>query len=228
MRRARRRPAGAVAGLVGVLLVGPFGLPAGGQPLTPAAITLSPACPVPTATGASTLTVTGVHFHPFTAVLVTFDAGPGGRPDSVPGQTDGFGRFTVTVAAGARPAGVHTVRADDFAGREASADLVLPCRPELALLPALGPPGFVTQVVGHGFPAGASVRLVWSPGLSGRRPVVADRGGGFRAPVLVFPDDVRGLRRLRAEPAPGSPAFGPAEAPFLVVRREFVFPGERR
>jgi hypothetical protein len=56
--------------------------------------------------------------------------------------------------------------------------------------------------------------------------VVAGADGGFRVPVLIFPHDVNGPRRLRAEPA-GTARFGSADAPFLVVRRTTV-PGRRR
>jgi hypothetical protein len=168
--------------------------------------------------------VTGSEFNPFTAVLVTFDAGPGGRPESTAARTDGFGRFALDLRPGARPEGPHTVRADDFRGREATADVLVPCRPTLVLSPPIGPPGFVTEAIGSGFSPGAAVRLAWAPGISDGRPVVADATGRFRRPVLVFPKDIQGPRRLRAEPA-GTTAFGVADAPFLVVRRTFVFPG---
>jgi hypothetical protein len=215
----------ALAVLVGVLSGWPLGVGAGAQTASPASISLSPPCPSQGPGGAApTLTVTGSEFHPFTAVLVTFDAGSGGIPESTASRTDGFGRFALDLRPGPRPEGIHTVRADDFRGREAAADVVVPCRPTLVLSPPIGPPGFVTEAIGSGFPAGAAVRLAWTPGISGGRPVVADPAGRFRRPVLVFPNDIRGPRRLRAEPA-GTTAFGAAEAPFLVVRRTFVFPG---
>src|SRR5439155_1311047 len=44
-----------------------------------------------------TTTITGDNFNPFSAVLVTFDAGPGGLPQSFEAQTDVFGHFSRTI-----------------------------------------------------------------------------------------------------------------------------------
>src|SRR5258708_25003990 len=94
-------------------------------PRTPAVITLAPDCGPP---GPRTsIAVDGAHFHPLTAVLVTFDVGSGGRPESFDSITDPFGRFRVTIEPGLRAAGAHAVRADDFRGREATAAFTLPC-----------------------------------------------------------------------------------------------------
>ena len=153
---------------------------------SPAAITLRPQCGGP----GSAIEVMGAEFSPFTAVLVTFDAGPGGRPESFPARTDGFGRFRLEIRPSGRPDGNHTVRADDFKQREATAVFAIPCPPEderstttmsppasgpttttsvppppappsLALEPPLAPPGFVTHAVGKGFPPGAEIELAW-------------------------------------------------------------------
>lgn len=220
--------------------------PALAQVPSPAAITLSPPCgePAPAVAG-YTIAVTGVNFNPLTAVLVTFDAGPGGRPESVQGRTDGFGRFSLTMSPTARPEGALLVRADDFRLREATATFLVPCppppspspspspeespspsptppppefRPELRLEPPIGPPGFVTLAVGSGFPPNAPVTLAWSLGITGRprTPLVAEGDGGFRVQVLIFHRDILGPRKLRATPA-GEVAFPDTEADFLVV-----------
>jgi len=50
-------------------------------------------------------------------LLVTFDVGTGGRPESFDSTTDAFGRFRIAIEPGLRDAGAHAVRADDFRGR---------------------------------------------------------------------------------------------------------------
>lgn len=193
--------------------------------VSPAAISVNPPCPPTTPTSPAPIVVTGVNFNPFTPVLVTFDAGAGGRPDSVAGRTDGFGRFTITIVPGPRPPGLHVMRVDDLRGREATADYLTPCHPTLVLRPAVGPPGFVAEVFGSDFPPGAAVQLSWSPGLSQKRPVVADTDGRFRAAMLVFSRDILGPRRLQAAPA-GPATFGSAEASFIVIERTFIVGGK--
>src|SRR5438094_8266535 len=64
-----------------------------------------------------TTTITGDNFNPFAAVLITFDAGPGGVPQSFQAQTDVFGHFTRTIQIVEPGEGVHLIRADDFRQR---------------------------------------------------------------------------------------------------------------
>lgn len=169
-----------------------------------------------------------MNFNPATEILITFDAGRGGRPESFASRTDGFGRFTSTITPKARPAGTFQVRADDLKQREATAELVTcpppppppptPPTPAVQLQPPVGPPGFVTLAIGTGFPPGTPVTLDWSPGINARSSltVIPDGAGGFRLPVLVFHRDLLGPRKLRASFAGGGPS-SEAEAEFLVV-----------
>jgi hypothetical protein len=88
---------------------------------------------------------------------------------------------------------------------------------QLELDPPIGQPGIVTIATGAGFPPGEEVRLAWSRGITPKLPpIVADASGAFRVQVLVFHNDIVGLRDLVASPADGIsfPAFG---APFRVA-----------
>ena len=113
---------------------------------------IKPAAPRPTAKGATkpkptpvppvvvpppySVGVVGENFDPFSAVLVTFDAGPGATPESAQAQTDGFGHFAITLRVRQRAEGQHLVRADDFRQREADAIYTVPCfQPSVALNP---------------------------------------------------------------------------------------------
>jgi hypothetical protein len=224
--------------------------------VSPAAITVTPGCfqpataialtsdtfkpgaprptpkPKPTPTPAPvppvtyTITVDGVNFNPYSAVLVTFDAGPGGTPQSFERTTDVFGHFNLDIQVRSRSEGVHLVRADDFRQREADATYKIPCfQPSVALDPPIGPPGFVTNVVGTGFPANASiVFLNWSaPALRSPLPknIKTDANGSFQFPILVLYHDLLGPRMLQAIVAnPFGDRAGSAieaDAPFLVT-----------
>ncbi len=170
--------------------------------------------------------VTGDNFDPFASVLVTFDAGPGGTPDSAQTQADGFGHFAVTLRVRQRAEGQHLVRADDFRQREADAIYTVPCfQPSVALNPPIGPPGFVTMAVGTGFPPNSKiVDLNWPrPWLGSPLPKVltTDANGGFTYPVLILYHDGMGQRTLQAiVPNPYGEQAGAAieaDAPFLVT-----------
>lgn len=172
------------------------------------------------------IAVAGDNFDPFTAVLVTFDAGPGGTPESTQAQTDGFGHFAVTLTVRQRAEGLHLVRADDFRQREADAIYKVPCfQPSVSLNPPIGPPGFVTTVVGSGFPPNSKlVDLNWaSPALPSPLPkvVMTDANGGFSFPILVLYHDLGGPRTIQAiVPNPFGAEAGSAieaDAPFLVT-----------
>lgn len=173
-----------------------------------------------------TITVDGVNFNPFSSVLISFDVGPGGTPESFQTRTDGFGHFSTNIHPTTRLEGLHVIRADDFKQREAQATYTIPCfQPSLALDPPTGPPGFVPYLVGTGFPAnGQVVVLRWMPGLPipGLPPtLLTDGNGAFRVPVLVMYHDILGPRQLQAiVPNPYGPNAGAAieaEAPFLVT-----------
>ncbi len=172
------------------------------------------------------IAVAGDNFDPLSAVLVTFDAGPGGTPESVEAQTDGFGHFVITLNVRQRAEGQHLVRADDFRQREADATYTIPCfQPSLALNPPIGPPGFVALAMGTGFPPNSKiVDLNWvSPFLQSPLPatLLTDASGAFHVPVLVFYHDGIGPRTIRAiVPNPFGDQAGSAieaDAPFLVT-----------
>ncbi len=94
--------------------------------------------------------------------------------------------------------------------------------PRVRLDPAIGPPGFVTAVVGADLPPGARVRLRWAPGITTTPDTVTvGPDGSFRTPLLVLRKDVLGPRDLTASRVSGPP-FTPVRAPepFLVVPRE--------
>ena len=172
-----------------------------------------------------TISVDGVNFNPFSAVLVTFDAGPGGTPESFERTTDVFGHFNFDIQVRSRAEGVHLVRADDFRQREADTTYTIPCfQPAVALNPPSGPPGFVTSAVGTGFPANASIVVLnWmSPALRSPLPktIKTDGNGSFQIPVLILYHDLLGPRMLQAIVAnPFGERAGSAieaDAPFLV------------
>jgi hypothetical protein len=183
------------------------------QPPTPAPVTY-------------TITVDGVNFNPYSAVLVTFDAGPGGTPESFERTTDVFGHFNFDIQVRSRAEGVHLVRADDFRQREADATYSIPCfQPAVALDPPIGPPGFVTTAVGTGFPPNATIVVLnWaSPALRSPLPKIikTDANGSFQIPILVLYHDLLGPRLLQAIVAnPFGDRAGSAieaDAPFLVT-----------
>jgi hypothetical protein len=92
-----------------------------------------------------------------------------------------------------------------------------PGKLQLDCQPPLGPPGFVTEAVGTGFPANAPVTLAWRPGIGGAQ-VVTDAAGSFRVPVLVMHHDALGPRQLVATVGGSSRGATPTvSAPFLVV-----------
>jgi hypothetical protein len=87
----------------------------------------------------------------------------------------------------------------------------------LELDPPIGSPGIVTVVTGTGFPAGATIQLRWSIGITPKLPkIVADAKGSFRVQVLVFHHDVLGERELIATRLAG-PVFPSTKATMRVV-----------
>jgi hypothetical protein len=174
-----------------------------------------------------TITVTGTDFNPFTAVLITFDAGPGGKPQSFPAQTDGFGVFSRDIQVTEPAEGTHLIRADDFRQREAQATYRLPCsQGNIALNPPIGPPGFVTTVVGRDFPPNSQITLLnWlKPDLLSPFPkgsISTDAQGNFQFSVMILYHDELGPRALRAivqdAVANEGNALIQADAPFFVT-----------
>jgi len=190
---------------------------------TPKPSSASAGAPQPEKTIAN---VTGDNFNPFSAVLITFDAGPGGSPQSFEAQTDVFGHFSRDIPLSMPAEGLHLVRADDFRQREADATYTIPCfQPSVALDPPIGPPGFVTTVVGSGFPANSTIVVLnWErPALLSPLPatIKTDANGAFQFPILVLYHDLLGPRLLQAIVAnPFGDRAGSAieaDAPFLVT-----------
>ncbi len=115
---------------------------------------------------------------------------------------------------------------DDAAGSPRTAQLrASGSQASLTIDPDIGPPGIVVIASGSGFPAGASIRLRWSAGITPTLPpVVADASGRFRIQVLVFHSDVTGPRDLIAEPVDGT-SFPPVSVAMLVTMPSMVPPG---
>jgi hypothetical protein len=221
-----------VAAAVGAALLPAAPVP----PATPATVTLAPVCGPPGPGAVYTILVDGADFDPLTAVLTTFDAGAGGTPESFDAVTDVFGRFEVTIQPRPRPAGAHTVRADDFRGREATATFTVPCpqppprvtySPTLAFDPALARPGEIVTLTGSGFVAGLPVSLDWGalraidlgPPASDPLPgtVAADAAGAFAIQgLLVDHHGYPGPYNVVATGS-GAAASSPAGADLLVV-----------
>ncbi|TMD42180.1 MAG: hypothetical protein E6I88_05700 [Chloroflexi bacterium] len=182
-----------------------------------------------------TITVSGDEFNPFSAVLITFDAGPGGRAQNFTTLSDGFGHFSQDIVVDEPTEGVHLVRADDFRQREADANYTLPCfMPSLALYPPIGPPGFVAEAVGTGFPGNSDITLInWmSPDLRSPLPKVlihTNADGAFECRILVLYHDILGPRLLQAvfkNPAGVNAGSAiEADAPFLVTLGRSQPPG---
>ena len=181
----------------------------------------------PPAAETTTINVSGDNFNPFSPVLLTFDAGPGGRPQSFEAQTDPFGHFSRDIQVTEPAEGLHLIRADDFRQREADdTNYQIPCfQPSVALDPPIGPPGFVTTAVGSGFPANSTIVVLnWqSPALRSPLPLTikTDANGSFQIPVLILYHDLLGPRMLQAIVAnPFGERAGAAieaDAPFLVT-----------
>lgn len=172
-------------------------------------------------------TISGENFNPLSAVLITFDAGLGGKAQSFEAQTDPFGHFSRSIEVVEPGDGFHLIRADDFRQREADfATYKIPCyQPSLALDPPIGPPGFVTLAVGTGFPANSPITFLnWDGRLLSPLPkdLKTDPNGGFQVPVLVLYHDRLGPRLLTAvvpnDKGDGSGAANiVSQAPFMVT-----------
>jgi hypothetical protein len=194
------------------------------QPKTP---TPKPKAAAALPVQSSTITVTGTDFNPFSAVLITFDAGPGGHPQNFEAGTDPFGTFSRQIQVSEPGEGVHLVRADDFREREAQATYRLPCsQGTVALDPPIGPPGFVTMAVGRGFPPNSPITLLnWSapdiPSPFPKAPITTGSDGTFQFPILILYHDELGFRTLRAVVQDANPDEGnaliEADAPFFVT-----------
>jgi hypothetical protein len=201
-----------------------FAAPAPVTTPRPARAAASPPAPKPEK---GAMTVSGENFNPLSAVLITFDAGLGGNPQSFEAQTDPFGHFSRRIEVVEPGDGLHLIRVDDFRQREADfANYLIPCyQPSLALNPPIGPPGFVTLAVGTGFPANSPITFLnWDARLLSPLPknLKTDANGGFQVPVLILYHDRLGPRMLTAvvpnDKGEGSGAANiVSQAPFMVT-----------
>ena len=177
-----------------------------------------------------TITVIGDNFNPFSAVLITFDAGPGStKPQSFPAQTDAFGHFSQSADVIAPADGLHLIRADDFRQREADfPNYRVPCyQPSLALQPPIGPPGFVALAVGTGFPPNSPVTFLnWDARLPSppTARLTTDGNGAFSGYVLILYHDQLGPRYLIAV-VPNDQGSGSGAANITTRAPFFVTPG---
>jgi PKD repeat protein len=87
----------------------------------------------------------------------------------------------------------------------------LPGAPTLVLNPAVGPPGTIVTVTGHGFRPNTPVTVSWTVS-TGSVVITADQHGDLPPrSLLILTPDVLGPRLAEASSSP------PATAPFLVV-----------
>ncbi|HEX4705086.1 MAG TPA: choice-of-anchor D domain-containing protein, partial [Pseudonocardiaceae bacterium] len=133
------------------------------------------------------------------------------------GQTCQLTVLFTPIAAGS-PTGVLTVTTADDGDPPAgttiglSATVVVPTTPVLTLSPTVSYGGQVVHATGVKFPAGTTLTLAWNRGL-GVATVVSDANGGFHTDLVIFPDDLLGIRALIATGPTGTML---ATVPFLV------------
>jgi hypothetical protein len=178
-------------------------------PVTPATLTIAPTCLDTAASGTKRVALTGSGFAAG-ALQVLVDG-----TVATNATASGAGAFSAEVEIAAGHAN-HLIEARQ-GSQGATATLRVPCaaHPSLTLSPALGPPGFVTQASGSGFPPNVRVHLSWTVGL-GSSVVRTDAHGAFRTAVLIFPQDETGPRALLAAPV-GTKRFTGVQAAFLCV-----------
>ena len=222
---------GRLAALAAAALALVPGWPVPARAAAPPSITSTVACPQPPA---FSVRVQGIDFNPFTVVLVTFDAARGGRPEAFDAQTDGFGRFDLTIQPAPRPPGSYVVRADDLREREVEASVDVDCavppgsaatavfHPTLRFHPGVTRRGFVVVLIGTGFPPSSKVSMQWGE-LRSRDlepTLTTDAGGNLVLPrpwILVFQETPSGTSVQVVAAAGGPEQFDPVTAKLLVV-----------
>ena len=153
-----------------------------------------------------TITVSSTGSAPVNLSTVAL-AGAGAPHFTVPAEGDGCSQST--LAPGER-CGIAVVFRPEVTGAHRATLVVssnatgAPHEARLAGLspllepdPPLGPPGFVTEVVGTDFPPDTPLIVAWEPGI-GSRAVVTDAGGSFRTFMLVLRRDATGPRTVEA------------------------------
>ncbi|MDI2125250.1 hypothetical protein [Yinghuangia seranimata] len=127
---------------------------------------------------------------------------------------------TPAALTGAVTATLTVTGDDERADNDTASAPLTVIQPVLTVVPNVGPPGTVAAVQGTGFPAGATVQLRWTRGVTAvMAPVVVAPDGTFRTQMLVMVQDTLGPREAVASPEPGAAPtlFGEVKAPFLVV-----------
>jgi hypothetical protein len=214
--------------------------PTGTPPRRPAdpAVGLTLAPPTAYTGGSGTtarITVRNLGHGRATGLTLVLTAPPGVTPDAASpcatpagcpvADLDPGASATVTVALATPGALTGTVTANlgttgsDTDTRNDTATATLTVRaPAVVLSPAVGPPGAVTQALGHGFPPGALLELRWSQGVTvAAAPVRAAADGTFTAPMPVLVQDTLGPRQLLVTDQAAAPRFGEVRADYLVV-----------
>ncbi|MGW4159522.1 VWA domain-containing protein [Streptomyces sp. NPDC004788] len=139
-----------------------------------------------------------------------------------PCQIPPGGRLTVTQTAvygaaltGSVQGSVRGILLDPRRGNNTATARLQVLQPRLDVTPSVLRPGETVVVRGADYPPGATVRLVWSVGLTAdTSPVRVGPDGTFEAQVLVLRRDRLGPRELWAE----VPRLPRLKAPVLVVQ----------
>lgn len=163
--------------------------------------------------------ITGVQASSFSIVM-------DGCADRVLAPGEGCSVSVVFMPDGEGDRSARLEIADAYAGSPRTVRLLgRVSRGMVTLDPPIGPPGMVVVAIGSGFPAGIGINLAWSDGITpDLGEIVTDANGGFRVGVLVFHNDVTGIRDLLVEPADGT-ALPPTRARMRVTQATVVPPG---
>jgi PKD repeat protein len=166
---------------------------------------------IPPAVASTSLAVNGPGQTPYrradpsaritTSVTVTSTPPPTNTPTTVTSTTGSTGTSTTTTP------GHHggSTTTTTVKGQRP------PGTPTLVLNPAVGPPGTIVTVTGHGFRPNTPVTVFWSLS-TGSVVITADQHGNLPpSSLLILTPDVLGQRFAEASSSP------PATAPFLVV-----------
>lgn len=120
---------------------------------------------------------------------------------------------TAAVTAGIVQAAVTGVYVEEVATTASAQETVNIKASVLRLSTEVAQVGTVVTVTGSGFPAGETINLKWSRGITQQTDVVVAADGTLESPMLIFHNDQLGDRFLVAS----SPKLASAQAPVLVV-----------
>ncbi|WUH92730.1 hypothetical protein OG900_23215 [Streptomyces sp. NBC_00433] len=199
-------------------------------------LTLSPSTAYTGGTGTTAqVTVRNLGKGKATGLTLALTAPPGVVPDAASlcataagcpiSDLDPGASTTVTVVlatpgalTGIVTANLSTTGSDTDTRNDTATAALTVRAPAVVLNPAVGPPGAVTQALGHDFPPGAVLQLRWSQGVTvAAAPVKVAANGTFSAPLLVLVQDTLGPRQLLVTDLAAVPRFGEVRADYLVV-----------